>query len=421
MQKARPFLLLPHRYRPLSSCVRSQLLRATLSGTTTTTTKERVRTSCTAIRPTAAAATTTTPSHQANLLDLLSKKEIPNGPIRIAFGSCSDQAHGDLSYFDKILNKNPDLMILMGDNVYDTTSDTAAVVLDDTTSFLKKAYQDFGSHPSVHRFLSKVPVCPVLDDNDYGTDMETAKDLFLDFFAVDQSDERRQDGRGVFHSFTIGGEYLQVILLDVRRHATAFSHNSSNKNRDSNDAFAYQGPFLSKEDASCTILGKDQWFWLDQQLQKSAQIRILVSPTQVLPTCHGWDCWNLFPHERARLLGKWMSCSSTNKIILSGDRHFGAIYRYSSSSSSSDDIIPNAEPADNPWEVTSSSLTHSVPEGMVDHEIDDLQIGGPIYGNNFGLLQVHTDGTIEVTLHSTTTGETLRSVQIQPTVAPKAE
>ena len=44
-----------------------------------------------------------------------------------------------------------------------------------------------------------------------------------------------------------------------------------------------------------------------------------------MPQKHGWEKWANFPHERKKLLDL-ISKTNNKVIILSGDRHFGAIY-----------------------------------------------------------------------------------------------
>lgn len=42
----------------------------------------------------------------------------PSLPDRIVFGSCSCQSE-DLSYWDTIVAQHPDLILLLGDNIYE--------------------------------------------------------------------------------------------------------------------------------------------------------------------------------------------------------------------------------------------------------------------------------------------------------------
>jgi PhoD-like phosphatase len=105
---------------------------------------------------------------------------------------------------------------------------------------------------------------------------------------------------------------LQVLLLDVRYHSTPDD-----------------------------LLGEKQWQWLSDQLQQEdVTLRVIVSPIQILPTIHDWECWYRIPESRRRLLD--MITESPFKcttILLSGDRHVAAMYQY----------------GDNLLEVTSSS------------------------------------------------------------------
>ena len=95
--------------------------------------------------------------------------KIKNIPKRIVFGSCSSQ-NGDLSYWDRIVEQTPDLIILMGDNVYpppmiQTLDQAGSSPIAKTMS---SAYQCLGSNPSFIRAVnSKIPIIATLDDNDY--------------------------------------------------------------------------------------------------------------------------------------------------------------------------------------------------------------------------------------------------------------
>lgn len=321
-------------------------------------------------------------------------------PRRIVFGSCASQTE-DLTYWDRIVSASPDLVILMGDNVYGSQG-------------LKEAYVTLGSHPSFQRAAQSVPIIATLDDNDYRhpDGKDAAKDLFLNFFQIPGSDVRwnRPQG-GVYTSYSWANQ-LQIILLDVRCSKSPFLRQQHGNIR---------GPFrpdcdtvADNDQSSCnqkTMLGEEQWQWLEEQLllehtsMPSVELRMIISPIQVLAEGHGWDCWNLFPRERDRLLSLLMlpkpptttttsssaeTNTTTKTILMSGDRHVAGFYQKNGL-----------------FEVTSSSLTHSVPnDGRLDHEVDPTRIGDLVHINNFGLLEIDwEENQVEVSIRRADNGE----------------
>jgi len=134
------------------------------------------------------------------------------------------------------------------------------------------------------------------------------------------------------------------------------------------------------------MLSDDQWEWLENELNNN-ELTIVVSPLQVLATTHEFDCWNCNNQERERLLNLLLPKST---ILLSGDRHVAALYQYQ-----------------HLYEITSSSLTHSVPEGQLDAEQDPLRQSPFCYKNNFGMLDIESPNRVLATIRSCATGEPL--------------
>ena len=87
-----------------------------------------------------------------------------------------------------------------------------------------------------------------------------AQEAFLDFFGVPEASPRRAR-EGVYHSSLHGpsGRRLQVILLDTRTHRTALTRNSGDRGG--------RGPYLPEDRPDQTMLGPDQWSWLEDQLR----------------------------------------------------------------------------------------------------------------------------------------------------------
>ena len=75
-----------------------------------------------------------------------------------------------------------------------------------------------------------------------------------------------------------------------------------------------------------TVLGTNQWEWLNKELKQEHDILILASSIQVLATEHRFEKWANFPHERDSLL-KLLYGLDSNILIISGDRHRSGFYR----------------------------------------------------------------------------------------------
>lgn len=240
---------------------------------------------------------------------------------RIAFGSCAKQTLPQ-PIWDAVLAYRPELFVFMGDNVYgDFTSAKATA--------LKEAYAATRQIAGYERLRETVPHLAIWDDHDYGSndagaDFEhkaVSKALFLDFWKAPATDMRR--GReGIYESRVIGpsGRRVQVILLDVRWFRSPL------KITDQRGAAGKQR-YLPDPDPAKTMLGATQWAWLAAELRKPAELRLIVSSTQVLAEGHGWERWGNFPLERQKLFDTVRESGAKGVVFFSGDRHIGALYR----------------------------------------------------------------------------------------------
>lgn len=257
---------------------------------------------------------------------------------RIAFGSCADQAKPQ-PIWDAVLAYKPDLFIFMGDNVYGdfNTADAAN---------LRRAYDLASDISGYTRLRQEIPHLAVWDDHDYGLNdggadfahKAVAKDLFLQFWNVPAGDVRRSRD-GLYTASIIGppGMRVQIILLDVRWFRSPL------KPTDQRGAPGKER-YLPDPDPAKTMLGAQQWEWLAAELRKPAELRLLVSSTQVLAEGHGWERWGNFPLERQKLIDTIRDSGAKGVVLLSGDRHVGALYR---------ETAPGLYPL---YEVTSSGL-----------------------------------------------------------------
>ena len=222
----------------------------------------------------------------------------------IAFGSCNREDRPQ-DFWSVIAESDPQLCVLIGDNVYaDSRPDAQGrmvAIEPRNAAEIREAYEELEASETWQAFRSKVPILATWDDHDYGLNdagrewrlKREAKEILLEFVA-EPADSPRRSRDGVHHSWTFGpdGRRVQLILLDTRWF------------RDPLLSKAHpQAPGRYRQDSNpeSTILGSQQWAWLEKTLREPADLRIIGSSVQVVPWEHGWECWGNFPHERRRL------------------------------------------------------------------------------------------------------------------------
>jgi alkaline phosphatase D len=286
---------------------------------------------------------------------------------RIAFGSCAEQADQQ-PIWDAILAYKPELFIFAGDNVYGDFSTADA-------GPLRKAYATANAIAGYNKLRDSVSHLAVWDDHDYGINdgggdfahKAVSKDLFLDFWKVPASDVRRTR-EGIYDSHIIGppGMRVQIILLDMRWFRSPL------KITDQRGAPGKER-YLPDPDPAKAMLGETQWAWLADELRKPAELRLLVSSIQVLAEGHGWERWGNFPLERQKLLDTIRDSRAKGVVLLSGDRHIGALYRET--------------PADMPplYEATSSGINKAFSAAK---EPGPNRLGALYAAPNFGVVDI---------------------------------
>ncbi|MEL6364459.1 MAG: alkaline phosphatase D family protein [Pseudomonadota bacterium] len=305
---------------------------------------------------------------------------------RIAVGSCNDPKRPQ-GIFDTIAATDPDVFLYIGDNVYGDVRSK-----DPALPELKAAYMRLAQSAPYARLRASTPVLTTWDDHDYGLNdagaefefKEAAQALYTYVYAIPDGDPRRER-EGVYHSVMLGegGRRAQIILLDTRYFRSELTRT---------DDYGAEGKerYLPSKDENQAMLGDAQWSWLEGELRKPADIRLLITSIQVIAEGHGWEAWRLMPKERARLYALLEDTGADNTILVSGDRHIGGIYA-------------EPEAAGSPlFELTSSSLTLPASRWNPDGEAEPgpKRLGGVVRDANFGLIDIDWDEeTIRLGLH----------------------
>lgn len=265
---------------------------------------------------------------------------------RVAIGSCF-KVQGTMGQtLDRLITNKPDLFMWLGDNIYaDTTN----------MSNMRGKYDAKKQNEDYRNFLAaEVPVLATWDDHDYGANnagdnyskREESQQEFLRHFDIPADDPRYQGQEGVYSAIIQGptDKSVHSIMLDARYFRTP--------------TFSSYGNCRGEQSS---ILGEAQWQWLQQELNKPSEVKIIGSGIQFLPPLYlgrnlssycaygdgqafnqaidnleendlsgtSYESWAEMPAERERLLRlvqQSVNAGKTKQVIfVSGDQHWGEL------------------------------------------------------------------------------------------------
>jgi len=323
-----------------------------------------------------------------------------SAPLKtIAVGSCANQWIPNHAW-QKIEGHNPDLMVMMGDNVYTDYHPSDETPIDqeawEENPFSKKqmpadeqamervfkqVYGMLAADKNFQSLRAKTPFIATWDDHDFGRNdvgmefkyKELSRRIFLEFWDEPKGTPRWNQKDGIYTAYYYGPEEkrIQVIMLDNRFQRTAeykLPHEDYQKRYNSLNL----GDYLANPGREARMLGDEQWAWLERELQKPAKLRIIVSSLQILAEFTGWEAWSLFPLERERLFKVIERSGAEGVILASGDVHYG-------------EIVKLDRKGDYPlYEITASGLN----QGWPKIPANEHRIGNYYDKANFGLIKV---------------------------------
>ncbi len=294
---------------------------------------------------------------------------------RIALGACGRQ-NKDQPIWDAMLAAKPEFFVFLGDCVYGDTHDPAE---------LRAKYQMLADKPGFKSFREATPFLTIWDDHDYGKNdtganhptKNESREAFCDFWDIPADSPRRTRSDGVYASTIVGppGQEVQIIVPDLRWNRTKLRRPfgfpgvaASYIAGQIMPVAEIRGPYAASKDPAATMLGEAQWVWLEEELKKPAALRLIGSSLQVLAKGSGWEGWENYPADVARLhkaIG-----AANNVILLSGDVHYGEISKFDRD---------GAAPL---WELTSSGITESDPLLPNKRRVKAKT------GRNFGVVEI---------------------------------
>ena len=288
---------------------------------------------------------------------------------KIAFGSCGSEEH-PLPVFDLVVKHSPDLFIFLGDNIYGDTENM------DT---LKHKYNRLAAKPSFQNLKQHVPIIATWDDHDFGWNdagrhypfKKESKEIFLNFFE-EPANSARRNHEGIYTSYMYEtrGKKLQIILLDNRTFRDDLKKYNGEFKED--EKYFYPLDYAPYQNSDSTLLGAAQWAWLEDELMKPADLRLVCSGSQFGIEYNGYEAWANFPHEQKRFLELIKKTKANGVLFLTGDVHYGEISKLEE---------PGLYPI---YDFTSSGLSSTWHFATPNKN----RIEGPIMDNHFGLLTI---------------------------------
>lgn len=300
---------------------------------------------------------------------LYAQREPAGAVSKIAFGSCGQQDKPQ-PVWDVVRSHKPDAFIFLGDNIYGDSYDIKVI---------KEKYDQLAAKPEFQNLLREVPVLATWDDHDYGwndsgrhySKKDSTKQLFLEFFKVPSTDERyKRPGIYTARMYEQFGRKLQVILLDTRTFRDDLRTYRGELHREGK--YFYPLDYYPHQTGDSTLLGKAQWAWLEEELKKPADLRIVASSTQFGIEYNGYEAWANFPHERDRMIGLIKKTKANGVLFISGDVHYAEISKYDA-----DGCYPI-------YDVTSSGITST----WYFATPNAYRIEGPVMENHFGMIAI---------------------------------
>jgi alkaline phosphatase D len=282
----------------------------------------------------------------------------------IGFGSCAHQ-NKDQSILYKVIDKKPNLFIFLGDNIYGDTRNM---------NKLSEKYNILKNKAEHQALRSYCPVLATWDDHDYGKNdagkkykrKKQSKEIFLEFWE-EPKNSSRFNHEGIYHVeyFGQGEKLTQVILLDTRTFRTRLKSTFPQYAK-------YKNFYKPNYNKNASILGNEQWFWLEEQLKQPATLRIIASSNQFSHEYNGYESWTNFPKEQEKMLQLISKTQAEGIIFISGDVHWGEISKLENE---------HTYPI---YDVTSSGLTQT----WFKTSKNKNRIGEAVPQNNFGLIEI---------------------------------
>jgi alkaline phosphatase D len=246
---------------------------------------------------------------------------------KIAVISCVDDRYASVQEqrWKSVFDQKPDMLFMIGDNVYIDTS-----LMPTTESDIWRRHQETRQNIALYKIKTLIPVFATWDDHDYGKNnadstfaLKTfSKFAFHTFFPRTDSKNIKQ-GPGVAMHFQLSKHHF--LFLDNR---------------------SFRSPKNSKPE---THFGIEQENWLFKLLSKNKGVFWLISGDQFFGGYHKFESYEGDHPDSFKSFINELALKKKPVVFISGDRHIAELMK-----------IPKQKLGFTTYELTSSALHSKV-------------------------------------------------------------
>jgi alkaline phosphatase D len=274
--------------------------------------------------------------------------------LRFAFASCSNWQHGYFSAYRHIAADKPDLIIFLGDYIYEYTLDGAKAdnalrkhdgpTAVDLTGY-RNRYALYRTDPDLQALHASAPCLMTWDDheveNDYADQFSeraattpeqflarrtAAYQAFYEHMPLRAASMPQGSALRLYDRFRFG-DLVNVSVLDGRQYRT----------KQPCGLPEYRGGHVAPDscterlDPARTYLGAEQEKWLFEGFRQSDAAWNIIAQEQLIAqlrqkdSAGGWgywtDGWDAFPAARQRMLDAVATTRVRNPVFIGGDIH----------------------------------------------------------------------------------------------------
>ncbi|MEV6961525.1 alkaline phosphatase D family protein [Streptomyces sp. NPDC051207] len=280
------------------------------------------------------------------------------GPLRLALASCQNWQHGWFTPYADMLDQDPDVVVFVGDYIYESTPSATGVRRHEGTgepyslTQYRNRYAQYRSDPDLAAMHANAPFVVTFDDhevdNDFAGDIpqDPAKqphDAFVArLTAAYQAFYEHMPVRATavpngphirMHRRLDFGRLARLNVLDTRQYR-------------SDQATSQAGA----QDPGLTMLGAEQKRWLLEGLYRSpARWNLIASQIMMAETdlkvgegkLWYYDAWDGYQAERNAFMRHFARVG--NPVVLSGDRHLTMVSDLKADYADPDSAVVGAE------------------------------------------------------------------------------